>query len=356
MRARLEDVARLANVHPATVSRALNERTRNLVSQETLDRVRKAAEELNYLPNSVARSLASARSYSIGVIIGDLAVPLFAQMLRGIDDIASAAGYSTLIVDTNNDREREITHLRNLEARRVDGLIVTTSTVGDPDGSSRFTKVAPVVNLLRASELASEPEVISNDDLGMHQIIDHLVELGHSRIGLIAGPPMVSTAKARVRGYRAALLDHNVPVDEDLVVAVDHIDAAQGRKAAGHLIETTDCTAIVGFNDLVTFGVLKELRERNIDCPRGISVVGYSDVPTADLVYPPLTTVAVDHYAMGAEAARMLLRVLDEPEHRSAPSVQFPARLVIRESTGPRNIGSRPPIAARHPSESPGPD
>ncbi len=332
MRARLEDVAKLAGVHPATASRALNERTRNRVSGDTLDRVLAAAEQLHYLPNSAARSLASARSYTIGVVVGDLAVPLFAQLLRGVDDVATAAGYSTLIVDTGNDRERELTHLRNLEARRVDGLVVTTSTVGDPDGAARFTKVAPVVNLLRASELPSAPEVISNDELGMRQIISHLVELGHSRIALIAGPPTVSTALARSRGYRTAMTEQGLTVDEQLIRTIDHIDPDRGRSAAADLVTTTDCTAIVGFNDLVTFGVLKELRARGIDCPNEISVVGYSDVPAADLVYPPLTTVAVDHYAMGAEAARLLLAMFDSDQPH-ARSVQFPVELVVRGST-----------------------
>ncbi|MCX5043464.1 LacI family transcriptional regulator [Aldersonia sp. NBC_00410] len=333
MRARLEDVAKLANVHPATASRALNEHSRKLVSQDTLHRVMSAAEQLNYLPNSMARSLASARSFTIGVIVGDLTVPVFAQLLRGIDDVALAAGYSTLIVDTNNNRQRELTHLRNLEARRVDGLIVTTSTVGDPDGSARFTKVAPIVNLLRASEDPSEPEVISNDELGMRLIIDHLVGLGHSRIATIVGPPTISTALARVRGYRTAMHEHGLAVDDNLITTIDHIDAEHGRTATAQLVQNTNCTAIIGFNDLVTFGVLKELRERGIDCPDEISVVGYSDVPTAALVYPPLTTVAVDHYEMGAEAARMLLDILGDPGRHVARSVQLPVELVVREST-----------------------
>lgn len=333
MRARLEDVAKLAGVHPATASRALNERTRNLVSGATLDRVLAAAEHLHYMPNSVARSLASARTYTIGVIVGDLAVPLFAPMLRGIDDVATTMGYSTLIVDTDNDRDRELTHLRNLEARRVDGLIVTTSTVGDPDGATRFVNVAPVVNLLRASELPSVPEVISNDDLGMRQIINHLVELGHTRIALIAGPPTISTALARSRGYRAAIEEHGLTVDDRLIRTIDHINPEHGRTAAVELLNDTDCTAIVGFNDLVTFGVLKELRERGINCPNDISVVGYSDVPAADLVYPPLTTVAVGHYSMGAEAARLLIEILDNSDSQPARSVQFPVELVTREST-----------------------
>jgi LacI family transcriptional regulator len=333
MRARLADVAKLANVHPATASRALNERTRSRVSPETLDRIMQAADALNYLPNTMARSLASARSSTIGVVIGDLTVPLFAHLIRGIDDVTSAAGYTALIVNTDNDAEREFTHLRSLQARSVDGLIVTTSTLDDPSGCRRFTEVAPVVNLLRASTDSSVPQVISNDALGMQQAMEHLFSLGHSRIGHVAGPQNISTALARLRGYRDAMLEHGLGFDPDLVVTIDHIDTDEGRRAAAQLLDRSDCTAIVGFNDSVTFGVLKVLRARGITCPTDISVVGYSDIPAAELVAPALTTVSVDHYEMGAEAARMMLEILASPEHHVARSVQLPVHLVVRETT-----------------------
>jgi LacI family transcriptional regulator len=333
MRPRLEDVAKLANVHPATVSRALNERTRDLVSAETLGRVVRAAEELNYLPNTMARSLASARSSTIGVVIGDLAVPLFAHMVRGIDDVTSAAAYTALIVNTDNDPDRELRHLRSLEERRVDGLIVTTSTLTDPDECRRFSRIAPVVTLLRTSSDPAVGQVVSNDALGMRLIMDHLFELGHRRIGLVAGPQHISTAKARLRGYRDALLDRDIAIDSDLIATIDHIDTEQGRNATAQLLNHTDATAIIGFNDMVTFGVLQQLRAQGIDCPRDISVVGFSDVPAAELVSPALTTVAVDHYKMGVEAARMMLGMLDDPDNYVPHSIQLPVHLVVREST-----------------------
>jgi len=333
MRARLEDVAKLAKVHPATASRALNERTRSRVSPDTLERVMRAVEELNYRPNTMARSLASARSSTVGVVIGDLAVPLFAHMIRGIDDTLSDAGYTALIVNTDNDREREKRHLRSLEERRVDGLIVTTSLLGDADHSQRFSKVAPVVNLLRTDGDPHVGQVSSNDASGMAQIVEHLHGLGHQRIGLVAGPPSISTALARLRGYRNALLENGFNVDNDLVVTIDHIDTEQGRRAAAQLLDRTDVTAIIGFNDMVTFGVLQELRARSLVCPRDVSVVGYSDVPAAELVAPALTTVAVDHYKMGVEAARMMLELLDKPDDFVARTIELPVHLVVRETT-----------------------
>ncbi|AQA03145.1 hypothetical protein BVC93_12715 [Mycobacterium sp. MS1601] len=333
MRARLEDVAKLANVHPATASRALNERTRSRVSPETLERVLRAVDELNYRPNTMARSLASARSSTVGVVIGDLAVPLFAHMIRGIDDALSEAGYTALIVNTDNDTERELRHLRSLEERRVDGLIVTTSLLGDPDQSRRFSRVAPVVNLLRVDGNPQIGQVTSNDALGMGLIVEHLHGLGHRRIGLVAGPPSISTALSRLRGYRNALLEKGYDIDNNLVVTIDHIDTAQGRRAAAQLLDTTDATAIIGFNDMVTFGVLQELRARSMSCPDDISVVGYSDVPASELVAPALTTVSVDHYKMGVEAARMMLELLDKPDDFVPRLVELPVHLVVRETT-----------------------
>ncbi|MFE7416305.1 LacI family DNA-binding transcriptional regulator [Rhodococcus sp. NPDC057529] len=330
----MDDVAKLANVHPATVSRALNVRTQNKVSRETLERVMRAVEELDYRPNTMARSLASARSSTIGVVIGDLAVPLFAHMIRGIDDATSAAGYTALIVNTDNDIERERRHLHTLEERRVDGLIVTTSTLGDTDDPHRFSRVAPVVNLLRSSGDPQVGQVISNDAMGMTQIIDHLLELGHRRIALVAGPPQVSTALARLRGYRNAMMENGLDIDQNLIVTIDHIDTAQGRKAAAHLLDNTNATAIVGFNDMVTFGVMQEMRARGCKCPQDISVVGYSDVPAAELVAPALTTVAVNHYEMGVEAAKMMMDLLDKPDSYVPRSVELPVHLVVRETTG----------------------
>jgi len=190
-----------------------------------------------------------------------------------------------------------------------------------------------VVNLLRTDGDPHVGQVSSNDASGMAQIVEHLHGLGHQRIGLVAGPPSISTALARLRGYRNALLENGFNVDNDLVVTIDHIDTEQGRRAAAQLLDRTDVTAIIGFNDMVTFGVLQELRARSLVCPRDVSVVGYSDVPAAELVAPALTTVAVDHYKMGVEAARMMLELLDKPDDFVARTIELPVHLVVRETT-----------------------
>lgn len=342
MRVRLADVAALAGVHPATASRALNEATRSRISLETVDRVRRVAAQLNYSPNTAAQSLATNKTFTIGVIIGDLTVPLFPPLLRGIDDVTSSAGYTALIVNTDNDWDREHARISALQARQVDGLIVATATIGNGSDPSFYTDIAPTVFVVRSPADPLAPTVLSDDSMGVHATIEHLVAQGHRRIAHVGGPGSISTATARLRAYREALFERELPVDPELVVAVDRLDADAGTEALGRLLDSgAHFTAALAFNDLIAYGCYRALRQRGLRCPEDVSIVGYGDMNGADLVAPPLTTVGVDHQAMGAEAARMLLDMLTDPGARPPHSVRLPVELVARESTAP------PPRAAR---------
>ncbi|MBM9467834.1 LacI family DNA-binding transcriptional regulator [Nakamurella leprariae] len=340
MPARLSEVAALAGVHPATASRALNEATRNKVSADTVLKVRRAAEQLNYSPNPAARSLVTNRTSTVGVIIGDLTVPLFPPLLRGVDDVTSAAGYTALIVNTDNDWSRELARIAALQARRVDGLIVATATSGDQADPRIWSSVAPTVFVVRAPADPLAPTVLSDDSMGVHLAVEHLVAQGHRRIAHVAGPPEISTATARLRAYREALFERGIEVDPALVTTMDSISADAGTEALGRLLDSgAGVTAVLAFNDIVAYGCYRAVRQRGLRCPEDISIVGYSDMNGADLVAPPLTTVHVDHQAMGAEAARMLLGMLSDPGARPPHSVRLPVSLTVRESTAPPRQG-----------------
>ena len=340
MKTRLRDVALLAGVHPATASRALNERTRRQISEPTVQRVLAAAKELNYQPNSAAQSLALKRSSTIGVVIGDLTVPLFPPLLRGIDDVTAQAGFSAFIVNTDNDLAREQAHLQRLAARNVDGLVVATALLSGGLDACDYTSIAPTVYVLRASPSPGAPNVLSDDSMGIHQAVKHLVELGHSRIGHLTGPREVSTAVTRARAYREAMFEHDLPADpawtQPAALTIDG-----GRTACHSLLDRAPgITAIVAFNDSVAFGTYLALRERGLSCPDDVSVVGYSDIASAELTAPPLTTVTVDHHAMGARAARLLLEALGSPAGEDAAqphggTVLLPVTLHERASTAP---------------------
>src|SRR3954447_12984204 len=312
MRARLAEVAARAGVHPATASRALNEATRSKISPDTVERVKRAAAELDYSPNPSARSLATNKTSTIGVLIGDLTVPLFPPLLRGVDDVTSAAGFTALIVNTENDLTRERDRLAALRARRVDGLLVATATIGESAETLDYEDYAPTVYVVRAPDDPQAPSVLSDDSMGVHAAVHHLVELGHRKIAHVGGPSNISTATARVRAYREALFERGIGVDPELVCSVSHITAEAGYEAFRQLLDARpDVTAVLAFNDLIAFGGYRALRQRGLRCPKDVNIVGYTDMTGADLVAPPLTTVTVDHAAMGAEAARMLLEILN---------------------------------------------
>jgi len=333
--ARLADVAALAGVHPATASRALNDGTRSKISAVTVEKVRRAAAQLNYSPNPAAQSLATNRTSTIGVVIGDFTVPLFPPLLRGIDSVTSTAGYTALVVSTDNSWEREKAQISALQARRVDGLLVATATI-EGVGPAFYSAVAPTVFVVRAPADPTAASVLSDDSVGVHALIEHLVDQGHRRIAHIGGPPNISTTVTRLRAYREALFEHGITPDPKLVVAVDRISADAGTEAFGRLLDSgAEFTAALAFNDSVAFGCYRALRQRGLSCPGDVSIVGYSDTNSSDLVAPPLTTVSVDHQAMGAEAALMLLGMLNDPGARPARSVRLPVKLKIRESTAP---------------------
>jgi LacI family transcriptional regulator len=197
----IRDVARLAEVHPGTVSRALNEQTRALVNQETAARVLRAAADLGYRPNPIARGLKTNRSYTVGVLIPDLTNPLFPPIMRGIEDRLSAAGYTSLIVNTDNDAERERTQIEAMRARQVDGFIAATARLDAELLAEAAGGGAPLVLVNRSFEDGSVPAVTVDDRQGISLAVAHVVGLGHRLIGHVAGPQNISTGHRRYLGF-----------------------------------------------------------------------------------------------------------------------------------------------------------
>src|SRR5918992_138615 len=214
-RVTLRDVARLADVHPGTASRALNEQTRSLVNDETARRVLEAAEQLGYRPNPIARGLKTNRSYTIGVLIPDLTNPLFPPIVRGIQDKLEAAGYTPLIANTDNDPERERNDFDAMRARQVDGVIAATARIEPAD--ELLGSGLPVVYALRRHEDGDAPSATADDRRGCELAVEHLVGLGHTRIAHLGGPIGVSTGRDRHKGFMAAMERAGLEVDPALV-------------------------------------------------------------------------------------------------------------------------------------------
>jgi LacI family transcriptional regulator len=331
----LRDVAEAAGVHAATASRALNPATRGLVNADTARRVIKVAETLGYRPNPIARGLKTSKSQTVGLVIPDLTNPLFPPIVRGIEDVLEPAGFSGLIVNTDNDPGRELAQIESLRSRQVEGLIVATALIDHPLLAKLHREGVTMVMVNRRTEGINVPSITPDDATGISLAVEHLASLGHRRIVHLAGPQTTSTGVVRARSFRNTVRELGLDNDPGLVTTCEFWNEEDGARALRGLLDRgVEFTAIVAGNDLIALGCYDVFAERGIGCPEDVSVVGFNDMPFLDKLRPPLTSVAVPHHQVGVEAARMLLETIDEPD-RPARSVLLPLTLRVRGSTAP---------------------
>lgn len=332
----MSDVARHAGVDVSTVSRALTSRTAGMLRSETVERVLRAAEELGYHPNVLARSLRTQRSHTVGMVIPDLMNPFFPPVVRGVEEALDDAEYTLIIANTDNLAAREERSLQSLVGRQVDGLVIATSHIdnGTPDVHS--VGVLPLVLVNRRGSDPGVPSVSPDDVRGIELIVAHLTGLGHRRIGHVAGPQDTSTGRTRAEAFAAALRPAGAFRD-DLVEATAIFAIDEGRAACNQLLDRhPDLTAIVAANDLLAIGCLRAMRERDIRVPDDVSLVGFNDMPLVDLIDPPLTTVRVPQHEMGRQAGLILLELIAGAQLAGeATAVELAPELVVRGSTRP---------------------
>jgi LacI family transcriptional regulator len=335
-RVTLRDVARVAGVHPATVSRALNEETRMLVNEETARRVLKAADELDYQPNPIARGLKTNRSYTIGVLIPDLTNPLFPPILRGIEDGLETASYTPLVANTDNDPERELLDSQTMRARQVDGIVAATAR---RDHRLHDALIEAGIELVLVNRRQAELPVSSataDDRMGMRLAVEHLLSLGHDRIAHLAGPLDYSTGLDRYEGFHETMRAAGLEPDPALVRVAEAFTEAEGARLCAQLVEEgLDFTAVAAANDLIALGCYDVFAEHGLRCPEEISVVGFNDMPFADRFQPPLTTIHIPHYEIGAAAAELMLERLQNAD-ADPRDVRLEPSLVVRGSTAAR--------------------
>lgn len=314
--------------------------TRGLVSESTAMRVLDAAAKLGYAVNPIARSLKTNRSSFVGVVIPDLTNALFPPIIRGIDDVLGTAGYSVLLVNTDNDKAREAKQVASLRARQVEGLIVATALLDDPVLEALAAEKFPVVLINRRTDSATLPSVAGDNAAGVHLAVHHLVTLGHRHIAYLAGPQTTWTGRVRRAAYRQALQDHDLPYDETLVAYTDSFVEPEGARGLKDLLDRdVRFTAVLAGNDLHALGCYDVFREYGISCPKDMSLVGFNDMPIVDKLSPALTTVHIPQYEIGAESARLLLERVENPS-ATAKLVHLPLELVVRASTAaPPELG-----------------
>lgn len=327
----LKQVASDAGVHSSTVSRALNPRTRHMVADEIVHKVLNSAKRLGYRPNSAAASLRTGTSRLVGVLLPDIFNPVFAPILGGITEALYREGYATIIADAGQEGVDTTELIERLIGRQVDGLILATAARHDAAVASCIALGVPVVLVNRAEEDGKASAVVSDDEKGMALAVDHLVKLGHKKIGHIGGLPNLSTGYRRRHGFEAAMRAHGLTVGPIEIASAYSREA--GRIAAAHLLDRQNVSAIVAANDLLALGAYQEIARRGLSCPADISIVGHNDMPLVDMLQPPLTTVRISHREMGREAAQLLLRNIKEPSGLAARNIMLMPTLVVRGST-----------------------
>ncbi|GHF55934.1 LacI family transcriptional regulator [Deinococcus metalli] len=348
----IQDVAKLANVSTATASRALSRP--DMVAAGTRERVVQAAQELGYQPNVLARSLRQKETRTIGLIVADILNPFHALIAKGAQDAADRHGYTVFLFNSDEEPAKELRAMETLRGHLPTGLIVAPTS--GTRAHLRTLPNLPVVELDRVSGHPGTTTVTVDNVGGAMAATQHLIELGHRRIGMIVGQQDISTAIDRHDGYRAALKRAHLNYDSALVLPGHHRED-DGYRAARHLLtlpEPERPTALFVGNNEMTVGAVLAARELNLDIPHDVSIVGFDDSRWAQTMSPPLTVIAQPAYDLGRLACEHLIGQLGVAHPATPVRVQLQTELVIRNSTGPPHTADHAKRSSR-PSLGPSP-
>lgn len=304
----IKDVARLAGVSTATVSRVIN--GNYYVSPEIESKVRAAIKELNYFPNSVARSLKNDNTYSIGLLVSDISNSYFTTMARVVEDIVSAENYNIIVCSTQDDKEREYNYLKLLVGRKIDGLILNTTGEND-DFIASLSQKMPIVLVNRRvynTDFVGDFIDSSNAD-GVRILTSHMISLGHRKIGVINGDLSVSTGKERYGGFIEAMKQIGTSVDNSYPYRYDgSFTVESGYDGAAYLLGLKEPpTGIVIMNNSMVIGAMKYLRTNGIKVPEDVSIASYGNIDNIEVMYIQPSIVTLNAHSVGDKAGRMIL-------------------------------------------------
>ena len=334
----IADVAQQAGVSKATVSRVLSGNA-EYMRDTTRERVEKAIALLEYRPSSVARSLTSKRTNTAGILISDVGNPFYPEVIHGVEDIAFEGGYDVFLCNTNYDEKRGMAFIRSLIDKRVDGVLIMSSSMSDRWLAELARNNVPALVLDWEVQNAKGNLCLLRVDYrkGVQQAVDHLIQLGHRRFVHVSGPIELRTSHWRQKAFLSALRGYGIPETDILIIEGDlRID---GGRAAMQVIaqEEKRHTAVFCANDLMALGILSEARTHNIKIPTDMSVIGLDDIWLATQTDPPLTSVALPRYQIGQTAMQLLFELMKNPRDSEAEPLfsHLETGLTIRGSTAP---------------------
>lgn len=336
MSATLKEIAQRVGRSVTTVSRALA--GYDDVSEETRTLVRQVAQEMGYEPNIAARQLQKQRSDTLAIIVPTFGPrfsdPFFSELLAGLGNEAARHGFDLLVSTRPPGDDEQVTYLKNIRSRRVDGFILVRTRAQDPRIELLQQYQFPFVAFGRTEAGLDYPYVDEDSELGIRLVVEHLLQLGHTRLACLAAPPELMFARYRLRGFTETLQTHGLTVDPSLIVTGD-LTQRQGRELAGQLLDRPNPpTAIVASNDLMALGAMSAAQERGLTVGQDISITGFDDIPPAEHAHPPLTTVNQPIYKIGTTVCQMLIKLILGQKIEQQQIIMQPS-LVIRQSTGP---------------------
>ncbi|MCQ2374726.1 MAG: LacI family transcriptional regulator [Salinivirgaceae bacterium] len=331
--ATIKDIAKELGVSVSTVSRALQDKPE--ISDETKQLVRDTAAKLQYRPNTMAVALKTRKTYSIGVVVPQIVSFFYATVVQGIEQVANELGYQVFVSSSNEDMIKEMQNVYGFLDHRVDGMIVSLSKATD-----EFVHIhriegdnVPLVLFDRTSKEINVPKVVANDADAAYMAVSHLIENGAKRVALITGPEHMLIGRNRFRGYRAALTNHGLPIDNSLIVRCN-LTVDNAKQATSELLNLKNPPdAIFGINDDVAIGALYAIKEKGLSIPDDVAVVGFSNSRRSSYMEPALSTLDQNPLKIGILAAKLLFDQIEGKPVAEGKEIIVPATLIVRASS-----------------------
>lgn len=328
----IAEIARICGVSKATVSRVINNIPQG-VGPETREKVLQTIRELNYRPNALARSVATSKSGTIGLIIPDVSNFFYPKVIRGVVDYMDSCGYSVIVANSDYDPEREAQQLLRLVDRRVDGILLC-SGVSNKNFLQDFRKHnIPLALLGRNFDHSCSDASISGDNVhGAYKSTAYLMQNGNRRVVYVEGNPHVAGSKQRLQGYQQAHMEFGIPVREEFIISGEYSVSFGEQAAARMLDEGLEFDAIITGSDLVAIGIVSQLIKRGVRVPEDVEVIGFDNIELTTVVTPMLSTISKPHYRMAQHISEQLVRII-QGETIPLPHTVVEPELILRETT-----------------------
>ena len=332
-RTTLKSLSQKLGFSVTTISRVLNGKAEKYrISKKTADKIKQAAEDLNFTPNSLARGLRLKNTHTLGLVIPDISNPFFASIARSVEREARKCGYSVILCDTEENTNLEVDSVQLLRGRNVEGLIVAPVGQISEHLESVYKSGLPIVTIDRYFPEKDLPFVTSDNYKGAYEAVLYLIENGHRKIACIRGLEKTSPNNDRLRGYKKALSDNDIPMIESLIVG-NSFGEQNGYTEAKLLLKgLVKPTAIFAFSNLISLGTLRAIEEENLSVPENISIVTFDDHPYFDYLSTPMSTMAQQHNEIGQIATKIILNQIKSKSTYGTDGVLIPTKLIRRAS------------------------